>query len=163
LKFIADGMLGKLTRWLRMLGHDVEYSPDMDDRALITRAKEERAILLTRDTELYKTAVAKGLPAFFVKEKLEEEQLTELADRFGIDLSIDMTTSRCPKCNTRVKTVPKEKIAGRVEKDTFEYYNEFWRCPKCGQVYWQGAHWARIRKTLENAEQKRVGVGAEEK
>lgn len=137
-----------------MLGHDVEYSPNMDDRALIAKAKEEKAVLLTRDIELYKTATAKGLDAFFVNEKLEEEQLAELADRFDIDLNIDMTTSRCPKCNTPVKPVRKEEIADKVEKDTLEYYNEFWRCLKCGQVYWQGAHWTRIRKTLKNAKQK---------
>lgn len=154
MKFLADGMLGKLTRWLRILGHDVEYSPCMDDRALIAKAKEEGAILLTRDIELYKTATTKGIDAFFVYEKLEEEQLAELADRFGIDLKIDMTTSRCPKCNTPVKPTRKEEIADKVEKNTLEYYNEFWRCPNCGQVYWQGAHWTRIRKTLENAKQK---------
>jgi len=126
----------------------------MDDRALIAKTREEGAILLTRDVELYKNATAKGLDTFFLNEKLEEEQLAELADRFGIDLKIDMTTSRCPKCNTPVKPARKEEIADKVEKDTLEYYNEFWRCPNCGQVYWQGAHWTRIRKTLENAKQK---------
>jgi len=153
LKFVADGMLGKLTRWLRMLGHDVEYSSKLDDDQLLTIAKKERRILLTRDLELYQQATAKGIDAFYLEGKTEAEKLAQLAQRFSIQLEIDMTTSRCPKCNTRVKLISKEKVANKVEKSTFSYYNEFWECTKCGQIYWQGAHWTRIRKTLEKAKE----------
>jgi len=153
LKFIADGMLGKLTRWLRMLGHDVEYSSKLDDAQLIMAAKKERRILLTRDLELYQQATAKGVDTVYLEGKTEAEKLAYLAKRFKIKLEIDMATSRCTKCNTRVKPIPKEKAADRVEKSTFSYYNDFWECPKCRQVYWQGAHWTRIRKTLEAAKE----------
>ncbi len=153
MKFIADGMLGKLTRWLRMLGHNVKYSNKLDDSQLITIAKKERRILLTRDLALYQQATAKGVQAFYMEGQTEAEQLAKLAQKFGINLDIDMATSRCPKCNTRVKPLPKEKVADKVEKTTFSYYNEFWQCPKCGQIYWQGAHWTRIRKTLGTAKE----------
>jgi len=151
LKFIADGMLGKLTRWLCMLGHNVKYSNKLDDAQLLMIAKKEQRILLTRDLELYQQATAKGVDAFYLDGKTEAERLAQIAKRFHIKLDIDMATSRCPKCNTRVKTIDKEKVADKVEKSTFSYYNEFWQCPKCGQIYWQGAHWTRIRKTLETA------------
>jgi len=153
LKFIADGMLGKLTRWLRMLGHNVKYSNKLDDSQLIAIAKKERRILLTRDLELYQQATAKGVQAFYMEGQTEAERLAKLAQKFGINLDIDMATSRCPKCNARVKSLPKEKVADKVEKTTFSYYNEFWQCPKCEQIYWQGAHWTRIRKTLEAAKE----------
>jgi len=153
LKFIADGMLGKLTRWLRILGHNVKYSNKLDDNQLLTIAKKERRILLTRDLELYQQATAKGINAFYLEGTDEAERLAQLAKRFGIKLEVDMTTSRCPKCNTRVKPIEKEKIADKIEKSTFTYYNEFWQCPKCEQIYWQGAHWTRIRKTLEQAKE----------
>ena len=153
MKFIADGMLGRLTRWLRMLEHDVKYSNKLDDTQLITIAKKERRILLTRDLELYKQAMAKGVNAFYLEGKTEAEKLAHLAKRFDIRLDIDMTTSRCTKCNTRVKPISKERAADRIEKSTFSHYNDFWECPKCGQVYWQGAHWAKIRKTLEAAKE----------
>jgi uncharacterized protein with PIN domain len=146
-------MLGKLTRWLRMLGHDVEYSSKLDDNQLITVAKKERRILLTRDLELYQQATAKGIDSFYLEGKTEAEKLAQLTKRFNIKLEIDMATSRCTKCNTRVKPIPKDRIEDRIEKSTFSYYNDFWECPKCGQVYWQGAHWARIRKTLETAKE----------
>ncbi|MGB9959163.1 MAG: Mut7-C RNAse domain-containing protein [Candidatus Bathyarchaeales archaeon] len=153
MKFIADGMLGKLTRWLRMLGHNVKYSNKLDDPQLIAIAKKEKRVLLTRDLELYQQAAAKGVQAFYIEGQAEAEQLAKLAQKFGINLDIDMATSRCPKCNTQVKPLPKEKVADKVEKTTFSYYNEFWECPKCGQIYWQGAHWTRIRKTLETAKE----------
>lgn len=153
MKFIVDGMLGKLTRWLRLLGHNVEYSSRLDDAELITLAKKERRILLTRDLELYQQAIAKGVTAFYLEGKIESERLANLAKRFKIDLEIDMTKSRCTKCNVIVKPVPKEKVADKVEKSTFSYYEDFWKCPKCGQVYWQGAHWTRIRKTLAAAKE----------
>jgi uncharacterized protein with PIN domain len=153
LKFLADGMLGKLTRWLRMLGHNVKYSNKLDDAQLVTIAKKERRILLTRDLELYQQAIAKGVDAFYLEGKNEAERLAQLAKRFKIQLDIDMVTSRCPKCNTRVKPISKERVAVRVEDNTFSCYNEFWECPKCGQIYWQGAHWTRIRKTLETAKE----------
>ena len=154
MKFIADGMLGKLTRWLRLLGYDVEYSNKMDDAQLIRIAKKEQRILFTRDLELYQQATAKGVDAFYLEGKTEAEKLAHLAKRFNIKLEIDMATSRCTKCNTQVKPTSKEKVADKVEKSTFSYYNEFWECPKCGQIYWQGAHWTKIRKTLEAAKEK---------
>jgi len=150
-KFIADGMLGKLTRWLRMLGQDVQYSNKLDDAELIVMAKKEHRILLTRDVELYQRAVARGIDAFYIEGQTEAAKLAELAKRFDVPLEIDLKRSRCPRCNTKIRPTPKEKLAGKVEKNTFIYYNEFWKCPKCGHIYWQGAHWGRIRATLEKA------------
>jgi uncharacterized protein with PIN domain len=152
-KFIADGMLGKLTRWLRMLGHDVKYSNKLNDAELTVIAKKERRILLTKDLELYQRAIAKGIDAFYVEGRTEAKRLAELAKRFKIPLIIDLKNSRCPRCNTKLRSTPKEKLAGKVEKNTFTYYDAFWKCPKCGHIYWQGAHWGRIHATLEEAEE----------
>jgi uncharacterized protein with PIN domain len=154
-KFIADGMLGKLTRWLRMLGQDVTYSNQFEDEELIMTANKERRVLLTRDLELYQRAIAKGIDAFYVEGRTEAEKLAELAKRFDFLLVIDLKRSRCPRCNTKIRPTPKEKLAGKVEKNTFTYYDEFWKCPKCGHIYWQGAHWEGIRATLEEAKKFR--------
>lgn len=153
LRFVTDGMLGKLTRWLRMLGHDVAYSSSLNDEQLIEIAKGERRVLLTRDLQLYQQATTQGVDSFFVEETTEAKKLAGLAKRFNLKLEIDITTSRCPKCNTQIRLVPKEKVVGRVPKTTASYYHEFWECPGCGQIYWQGAHWKRISKTLREAKQ----------
>jgi uncharacterized protein with PIN domain len=144
LKFITDGMLGKLTRWLRMLGHDVEYSRS-------EKAKSEKRILLTSDFKLYQQAMMQGVDAVLVEAATGAEKLADLAKRFNFKLEIDVTVSRCPKCNTKIKPVSKDMVIDRVPKATSTYYNEFWECPKCGQIYWQGAHWKRIEETLKEA------------
>jgi uncharacterized protein with PIN domain len=150
-KFIADGMLGKLTRWLRMLGQDVAYSTQLGDAELMAAAEKENRVLLTRDSELYQRAISKGIDAFYVEGRTEAEKLAGLAERFDVPLTIDLARSRCPRCNGRIRLTPKEQLAGKVEKNTFIYYNEFWKCSKCGCVYWQGAHWDGIRATLDEA------------
>lgn len=151
MKFVVDGMLGSLTRWLRMMGHDVEYSRSSEDDTLMALAKEEERVLLTRDLELYRRSVAKGVAVFYVEGKSEAERLAALAEKFHIELNIDLKTSRCPKCNIPIRPVLKERIADRVEKNTFSHYDEFWECLNCKKVYWQGAHWPKIRTTLEDA------------
>lgn len=153
MKFVADGMLGKLTRWLRMLGQDVKYSVKFDDAQLLMIAKKAKRALLTRDLALYQQATAKGIDALYLEGETEGERLAELAKRFNIPLDIDMATSRCPKCNARVKLISKEKVSHKVQKNTFTNYSEFWQCPKCRQIYWQGAHWTKIRKTLDTAKE----------
>jgi len=151
LKFVTDGMLGKLTRWLRMLGHNVVYTGSMDDKELIQKAKKEDRILLTRDLELYQQAIGRGAEAFSVEGKTEAEKLAKLAKRFGFKLEIDVKISRCPKCNTRIKPVSKTDIVNKIPQTTASHYNEFWECPECQQIYWRGAHWKRIEKTLIEA------------
>lgn len=116
MKFVADGMLGKLTRWLRILGHDVKYSTNLEDAQLIQVSKKEGRVLLTRDLELCRQATAKGIEAFYLEGRTGEQKLAELSKRFSIDLDVDMTASRCPKCNTKVKPIPKEQTANRVEE-----------------------------------------------
>ncbi len=153
MKFISDGMLGKLSRWLRMLGQDVEYSSQLGDSQLLKTAKDENRILLTRDLELYQRAVSKNIDAFYLKGTTESERLAELAARYHLHLTVDMDESRCPKCNGKLERAPKESIVSEVEKNTFLYYEKFWKCPKCGQIYWQGAHWDKINGTLALAKE----------
>ena len=154
MNFIVDGMLGKLARWLRMMGHDAQYSTVSVDSELLATAKKKHRILLTRDFALYQQAIAKNIEAYYIEGTTESERLADLAARFGFPLNIDLEKSRCPKCNTKLDLASKEEIACRVEKNTFEYYDIFWKCPCCQAVYWQGAHWAKIRATLEQAKQK---------
>ena len=153
MKFIADGMLGKLTRWLRMLGQDVEYSKSLSDEQLIETSKIEDRILLTRDLKLYQLARKQGVDTTLIEGATKAEKLASLASRFNFKLEIDITVSRCPKCNTPIKPISKDEIVDRIPEATSTHYDEFWDCPGCGQIYWQGSHWKRIEKTLREARQ----------
>lgn len=151
MRFLTDGMLGKLTRWLRMLGQDVEYTIAMADEALIQKAKGTNRILVTRDLQLFQRATARGVEAFLIEGTHEAENLASLAERFKFELEIDLKISRCPKCNTQIRSVRKDSIIDRIPETTSTHYNEFWECHSCKQIYWQGAHWKRIEKTLRKA------------
>lgn len=156
MKFVADGMLGKLTRWLRMLGQDVAYCVGLDDNQLLGLAKTEDRVLLTKDLGLYKCAIGRGLDAFYVEGNTESERLAQMARRYGVELAVDMDKSYCPVCNTLLKAAVKEELKILLEPNTFKYYELFWRCPNCGQIYWQGAHWKQIINTLSEAQQAKT-------
>jgi hypothetical protein len=147
-------MLGKLARWLRMLGQDVAYNIQLRDNELLDLAKKESRVLLSKDLELYQRAIARDIDAFFVEGESESERLAEVAKRYGLKLVIDMEKSHCPVCNTKLAATPKEQLSGELQKNTFTYYEKFWKCPNCGQIYWQGAHWKQISSTLNEAQAK---------
>ena len=154
MKFVADSMLGKLCRWLRMIGQDVKYSTQFTDSELLMLAKVEARVLLTRDFELYKRAITRSLASFYLEGKTESEQLAQLGGRYNLALEVDMDKSHCPICNTKLVATPKEQLFSMIEKNTYTYYENFWRCSNCGQIYWQGAHWKQINNTLNQVQLK---------
>jgi len=153
MKFVVDGMLGKLARWLRMLGYDTKYFNDMDDDEILKVAYEEKRILLTRDYQFFKKASILGVKAVFVDGETHAERLAELSRELNIRLEININESRCPKCNAKIKPISKEEVRNRVHKSTYKTYDEFWICTGCNQIYWKGSHWRKIKSTLNKAKQ----------
>jgi uncharacterized protein with PIN domain len=159
-------MLGKLARWLRMLGYDTTYEKDRADSELMSIAKRDGLILLTSDEQLYRTASMRNLDSFLVAGRTEAERLASLAERYKLNLSIDTANSRCPKCGFPIEETPKAEIESLVPPATFKVYQTFWLCtnPKCRKVYWQGSHWQKIEQTLEMARQiLETGTNASER
>jgi uncharacterized protein with PIN domain len=153
MRFLLDGMLGKLTRWLRMLGHEAVYENDRPDDKLLAIAKDRSLTLLTSDEELYRTATFRGIDAFQIQGKNEPERLAELAKRYRLRLDIDANKSRCPTCGFLIKQTPKDTVKESVPSATLKVYKDFWVCtnPDCSKVYWQGSHWKKIDQTLQAA------------
>lgn len=153
MRFLLDGMLGKLARWLRMLGYEAVYLNDSPDHDLLSIAKRDSLVLLTSDEELYRTAAMRGIETSLVQGRTEPERLAGLAERYDLRLEIDTAISRCPACGSPIREVPKEDVEGSVPPATFKVYQSFWLCtnPKCSKVYWQGSHWQKIEQTLESA------------
>jgi len=151
MRFIVDGMLGSLTRWLRILGHDVKYSTKFVDNELLEIAGNEDRILLTRDVELLQRAKTHQIRAFCVEEKDEAERLAHLAQKCSIKLDVDASVSRCPICGSPLHQVDKECICDKVPSGTMKRVSKFWGCDGCGKIYWQGTHWKQINETLNKA------------
>ncbi len=156
-QFIADEMLGRLARWLRILGSDVLYLNVSDDELLLITEREER-ILLTRDVTLFKTAIRSNINAHLVQGSTCIERLGDMRKNFCIKLQIDTTISRCPTCNFPIKPVEKSKISNRVYVGTLNNYDSFWECSNCGKVYWQGGHWKNIQQFLVNVKKLQKGA-----
>jgi hypothetical protein len=130
MKFIADVMLGRLGRWLRLLGYDTVIAPEvLSDTEILQRAIKEKRALLTRDKQLYQRA-RKKVRAHYFKSRGVKNELKEAVKAFRLRVSFPEKT-RCSICNSSLKK-----------------RNDFWICSGCNQTYWKGTHWKRIRQTI---------------
>jgi len=147
MKFIADRMLGKLAKELRMLGYDTVYYRGEDAYPLIKLGREEGRVILTRGTRL-----APRRPEDRIVRITEDKpslQLRELIQRKIISLIEEPLFSRCLECNTLLNEIPREEAEGKVPDFIFYQQREFFRCPQCSRVYWQGSHQDHMRKKIE--------------
>ena len=143
-RFIADNMVGRLARWLRILGYDTAFSPRWDDNELARRARAEGRILLTRDGEL---ARRKGLKTLFIESGAVEAQLAQVVSACGLSLAHPF--SRCPTCNTLLDEATRHEAFGCVPPYVFATQTRFRLCPACNQFYWRGTHWQHMRERIE--------------
>jgi uncharacterized protein len=145
-RFVVDVNLGRLARLLRLLGFDVWWSNDADDKTLADIGLDEHRILLTRDRALLKRrAITHGL---FVHSQHPEEQTLEVIRRLDLRQRLAPLT-RCVRCNGKLAAVSKDEVADHLEPLTRQYYEEFSRCPDCGRIYWAGSHHAKLLSLVE--------------
>ncbi len=138
-------MLGRLARWLRVLGYDTLYYSDADDPALAEQARTEDRILLTRDVELSRR---RALRVLLLQDDQIEGQLREVVSAFH--LSTQNAFSRCIHCNLILQEIDREAARPLVPPFVFSTQNRFRQCSQCHRVYWRGTHWARMLATLES-------------
>jgi uncharacterized protein with PIN domain len=154
MKFIADAMLGRLARWLRLLGEDTKYFPSIEDSRLLRIAREENRTLLTRDTRLVKV---KGLQDFLLLTENDPlQQLKTVIMTFNLR-PLEQTgkggtgprlCSRCSLCNSPLEDVAPEQARHFVPDYVYRTSPSIKKCPRCNKFYWQGTHPERLRKKL---------------
>ena len=142
-RLLADAMLGKLAKWLRLLGYDTAYNPAWDDMTLIRIARAEGRVLLTRDRAL---AARRGVRALFLTSERLEEQMAQIMDE--LKLPPAEAGSRCSICNAPLEPIAKAEVEGRVPPYVFRTQEVFRRCPQCNRIYWPGGHWARMQPVM---------------
>lgn len=143
-------MVGKLARWLRLLGFDVAYYSRIDDDELISLARKERRIILTRDHELLKKARrTKSLQkkTLLIENEHWEQQVEQVLDHFQLRQKVD-PNSRCLECNHKLKFLPKSRAKNLVPPFVYEKADSFALCPSCGRVFWKGTHFRDMEKKL---------------
>ncbi|AKJ64980.1 Mut7-C RNAse domain-containing protein [Kiritimatiella glycovorans] len=145
-RFVLDVHLGKLARYLRLLGFDTLYRNDYGDPELVRISVEEGRILLTRDRRLlFHRAVTRG---YWVRSTRPERQVREVVRRFDLAARIK-PFHRCAVCNGIIEPVAKGEIAHRLQPLTRKYHRDFSRCRSCGKIYWKGSHYERLLERLE--------------
>lgn len=161
MRFVTDRMLGKLSTWLRILGHDTVYAAEIkgksvggeedEDKALVAFAEHEARILLTRDKNLASSASNKGAQCVQIKTEDVMEQLKELL-LHNVNINLEPVPARCSECNARIRKVEEGEEEILKEKSyvptSMVGKCDFWVCEGCGRIYWEGSHWRDMRERL---------------
>ncbi len=151
MKFIVDCMLGKLARWLKVLGFDVLFFSRVEDHELLAIAQKENRTLLTRDTALAQRA--KGVRSLIVSSEKWKEQVHEVLDKYHLWGEVSAYT-RCLECNVPLRVISRETAKNLVPPFVCEHAPRFSLCPRCGRVYWQGTHYKDMKDRIEEILEK---------
>ncbi len=145
IRFVADVMLGRLAKWLRIVGYDVLYSNKFADDDLIAISNREERILLSRDTRLL---IRKAVRNFiFLQSGDTRDQIKQVIQEVR-QTDFPFLLTRCLSCNEALADVPRESVCGRAPPFIFKTQSRFKTCPKCGKLYWAGTHRDAVVRTL---------------
>lgn len=144
-KFILDAHLGKLAKYLRMLGFDTLYQNDFGDKEIIRIANEENRIILTRDKLLLKSKIVQH--GYYVRAVNKHQQLSELVNKFDL-YSQFKTFTRCMTCNAELVPKLKNELKGKIDDNILETFDRFYYCYNCDKVFWQGSHFKRMERYI---------------
>jgi uncharacterized protein with PIN domain len=150
-RFVLDTHLGRLAVYLRLLGFDALYRNDYTDPQLAELSAQEGRLLLTRDRGLLKRSIVDF--GYCVRESSPKQQLISLIRRYQLAAEID-PWRRCLRCNGLLEPVDKAEILDQLEPKTILYFNDFRRCPQCGQIYWRGSHYDHMQSFIEEVRQE---------
>lgn len=142
-KFYADSMLGKLARWLRLMGFSVEYATsEISDNEIIERCNEQGLFLITRDKELS----ARYRNSLYMESDNYAEQLKHFTSIYRP--IPELYFSRCPLCNGLVQKERTEDYKGHLPEGVRKNQKMVHVCMDCGKVYWEGSHFDAILKRI---------------
>ena len=144
-KFILDVHLGRLSKYLRILGFDAYYRNDCRDRRIVDLSIKENRIILTRDKELLK--IKEVMRGYWVRHTEPEKQLAEILDHFNL-YNLAAPFSRCICCNSIIELKSKKELDKKICPKILSRFDEFHFCPKCGKLYWKGSHYKRMKKFI---------------
>ena len=146
-KFVLDTNLGRLARYLRLLGFDCLYENDFEDAVVAKISSEQQRTLLTRDRALLQHRIITH--GYFVRAVRPRLQVPEVLSRFDL-YRLVAPFSRCIRCNGTLQDVDKATVEDRLEPKTRKYFDTFRICTGCGQIYWQGSHYERSMRLVDD-------------
>jgi uncharacterized protein with PIN domain len=147
-KFVVDCMLGKLAKWLRMLGFDTLYCPDADDDELVRIAVRDDRILLTRDSRLSDRRMLRNR-CVLVQLGTTASQLRQVINKLDIEVTEDLLFTRCTICNSEIVPIAKSEVKDRVPPYVYQTQAEYGYCAACDKIYWRGTHVEHVMNALK--------------
>ena len=145
MRFVVDCMLGKLAKWLKILGFDTVYFSRAEDELLVEVARRQRRILLTRDHSLLKKLDERR--SLLIESEAWRDQVRQVLQAFSLWEKVK-PFSRCLHCNVRLKRLARPNARYLVSSFVYEKGKRFALCPQCGRVFWQGTHFQDMEQQL---------------
>jgi uncharacterized protein len=140
-RFILDCHLGRLAKYLRILGFDTLYDNSAEDGALALASREQDRMLLTMDRGLLmRGLVARGC---LVRAAAPRAQVLEVVERCGLRPHF-RPLRRCLACNGLLRAAEARAVWERIPPRTRAWCEEYWTCADCGHLYWRGSHFDRM-------------------
>lgn len=146
MKFIFTKELGRLVKWMRILGYDTVYFKQNSPSTLIIQALRDGRVIATRSQRLVRPV---GIKTVLIKSEKVKEQIKELLDVLDLKVDRKLMFSRCIVCNVLLEEIGKEEVKDKVPEYVFQNQEEFIVCPMCKRIYWEGTHWGNVKEILE--------------
>jgi len=150
IRFIVDHNVGKLAKWLRMMGYDSLFFDGDNDSDMVRQALSEGRVILTRDTEIMKRRIINRgqLKAILIESDEPERQMRQLMNTLDLKSHLQPFTL-CLECNCPLMEKSREEVKDRVPPYVYKTQSQYMECPKCGRIYWRGTHWEAMTRKLE--------------
>lgn len=141
--------MGKLAKWLRIMGYDTLFFNGSDDSHMVAKALAEGRMILTRDTGIMKRRVVTGgrLQAILINSDAPEQQMRQVIDTLKLDLQFEPFTL-CIECNQPLTERSQEQVKDLVPPYVFQTQSQYMECPACHRIYWRGTHWQAMTRKL---------------
>jgi len=150
LKFIVDNNVGKLAKWLRIMGYDTVFFTGIDDSRMVAKALAEGRVILTRDTGIMKRGLVTSgrLEAILISSEEPEKQKRQVIKTLNLDCQF-RPFALCLECNQPLVEKNKDQVKDRVPPHVFKTQSQYVECPTCHRIYWRGTHWQAMTRELE--------------
>ena len=146
MKFILTKELGRLAKWLRILGFDTAYFKQDNPGSLIIESLRDSRTIVTRNSRMPKP---KGIKVVLIEAEKIKEQMCEVLKKLDVKPDTKLMFSRCILCNEELLDIEKDKVKDKVPEYVFKTQGNFVTCPSCKRIYWSGTHWGNVQKTLD--------------
>ena len=155
MRFVADNNVGKLARWLRLMGYDTLLFRQKDDAQMIKVALSENRMILTKDAEFMKRRLVTSgtLKTIHIEQDDPRLQVQEVVKTFGLDYHFK-PFSLCLECNRVLMARRKDEVGDLVPARVLKTQTHYTECPACHRIYWQGTHWEAMRRELKDLQQE---------